>query len=453
MEALLNKEQFSAAKADTGIHLVIAGAGTGKTKTIVEKVKNILNAEMYSPEQILILTFSRKAADEIHERIINCAGETAKKIETGTFHSFCLKILRQYSNETCALCTSSVFPKIIEQSERDILFENTIHKNLSELYGLPARAIKSLIETKTIHSSWEKRKIDKFMLESKLLNVKNDFLQIKRTMNVIDFEDMINLTICLLRENEKIREQLHSRYRYIFVDEYQDTSSDNFELLQLLLSEKDKNLFVVGDDWQSIYGFRDARIEYTVSIQKYFPEAQIHRLVKNYRSHHEIVSLSNRFIHKNRFRTDKKLSSHKGRGGNIRFFCASGFSHEADIVNTLISDSESNEIAVLYRNNWQGNYLQSKIKTRTDGDLKFLTIHSSKGLEFETIIIAGLSDEIIPHPGSSIEEERRLLYVALTRAKKNLYIIYHLNRHDEIPTFAKELLSRPADKIKRIIFS
>ncbi len=196
--------------------------------------------------------------------------------------------------------------------------------------------------------------------------------------------------------------------------------------------------FAVGDDFQSIYGFRGSRLEYIVKPEIFFYKPGKHILKVNYRSKKEIVNIAGRFIKKNKNRSSKKLISHKGAGGVVKVKFVSGFEDEAEYVKELLSTLEIIDIAVLYRNNFQGSYIKQILKIN-DSRVKFMTIHASKGLEFNTVILTGLSDKIIPDKSSDIEEERRLLYVAMTRAEENLYLIFHMKGSNEYPCFAKEL--------------
>lgn len=197
----------------------------------------------------------------------------------------------------------------------------------------------------------------------------------------------------------------------------------------------------MGDDWQSIYGFRSARVEYIVRMKRYFPGASVRRLTVNYRSRREIVSLSGRFIRRNRFRTRKSLSAHRGRGGVVRRVPVSSVEDEAAAVAKLLEGrAPGGTVAVLFRNNWQCRLLRGMLGAALDAaGVSVMTMHASKGLEFDTVIVAGVRDGVIPDPESGIEEERRLLYVACTRAREELVIIAHVNERGEMARFGREL--------------
>jgi superfamily I DNA/RNA helicase len=210
-------------------------------------------------------------------------------------------------------------------------------------------------------------------------------------------------------------------------------------MMRLLCRNGEKNLFAVGDDWQAIYGFRNARVEYILGMKKYFPHLRVHKLTINYRSRAELVSVSNRFIKGNKKRTKKKLSAALGRGGSVYHYSVSSFDEECILVKNLL-EKNTGETAILFRNNRQGEALLKRFpEIEHRENTFFMTIHSSKGLEFNTVIITGVDDAIIPDRNSYIEEERRLFYVALTRAKERLYVVSR-----EASRFGRELAVRPS---------
>ncbi len=441
----LNRQQYRASRPDGGVSLVIAGAGTGKTRTLVEKVKNIIREGNIASNRILILTFSRKAADEIKERVKSVIGEDADHITAGTFHSFCLGFLRDHDKTFLEREGFKFFPEIIDDGAREDLLHQLIENSLENFLGLPVDVVRYLLESYGRLDKKTREKLARVGISDSIAELRGLFREYKKERNCIDFQDMIDYSVRLLEENEDIRLRFIERFRYILVDEFQDTSEDNFRLIKLMLPESNPSLFVVGDDWQSIYGFRNARVEYIVRMRSFFPGVVIFKLRVNYRSRKEIVRFSNRFIRRNRVRTRKAIGSFKGRGGIIAGFRVKGFNDEIISIRAILDREIDNaeEIAILYRNNWQGDYITENLNDYREfidqKKLQLMTIHSSKGLEFHTVIITGLSDEILPDRSSDLEEERRLLYVALTRARERLYILYHSSRGGEISRFAGEL--------------
>jgi DNA helicase-2/ATP-dependent DNA helicase PcrA len=436
----LNKEQAEASKPEYGITLVIAGAGTGKTSTMITKIKNVISNNLAKPEQILILTFSRKAAQEIRERLVSELGNDAEPGFAGTFHSFSLKLLKENSKYYFKYMGIGMFPKVMEDEKKDSIIRDIIMEEPERFLGLPASTVMKLSENINYLDKNTVNKLKSGKLYDEIVNIKKRYTAYKKENSLIEFEDMIDHSTELLEEYIDLREKITEKYRYIFVDEFQDTSENNFRFLSLLLPEHDKNLFMVGDDYQSIYKFRHSRVEYIINIKNYFPEVKIHKLTMNYRSRKEIVTLANKFIRLNKFRTSKKIISNKGKGGRVKYYSADDMRHEADIITQIVSSASNNlSVAVIYRNNYQGEFLQAKINNECAKRIEFMTMHGSKGLEFDIVIIAGISDNIIPDRSTDIEEERRLFYVALTRAKEELHLLFHENSPDSLPQFIREL--------------
>ena len=436
----LNQEQHRASRADTGVSLVIAGAGTGKTRTLVEKASNVIRGLPMEPGHLLMLTFSRKAAGELRERVAAAAGVRMPEIAVGTFHSFCLDLLRRHETAFLNQRGCARFPAVIAGEEREAVMRGLIQRELPRFLGLPAGIVYGLMMKKRPLDPWKRDRLERTGLAAEISLLERQFAEIKRERNLIDYDDMMDSALSLLAGDAGVRGEALLRHRYLFVDEFQDVAEDNIRLLKLLLPGDGGNLFAVGDDWQSIYGFRGASVGYIVSMKEHFPGAVVHRLDVNYRSRREIVSLTNRFIRKNRFRTGKRLRSHRGKGGRVRFHLARDFEQEAGMIREIIAGlREGQSAAVLYRNNWQGRYIRERLGPEGDRSVSFMTMHASKGLEFDCVIVAGICDGVIPDPDSGIEEERRLLYVACTRARDELHVIAHLDEKDEAGRFGREL--------------
>jgi len=436
----LNHEQIAASRPESGISLVIAGAGTGKTSTMITKIKNVIRSSIVKPEEILILTFSRKAADEIRERVSVEFNSEFEPGFAGTFHSFALGLLKKNCGYYLAHRGLNSFPKIIDKNEKENILKRLILKNRESFLGLPADTVIYLMENINNLNYRIITKLKSGPLFDEINNIRHIFEEFKIANLLIEFEDMINHTSEILEKYPELQKKVTEKFRYIFVDEFQDTSENNFRLLSLLLPYKSKNLFMVGDDYQSIYKFRHSRVEYIINAEKFFPGITIHKLTVNYRSKNEIIKISNKFIRLNKFRTNKKIKSFRGKGGKVNFYNICDMNDESGVLNKIIGTfSCESAIAILYRNNYQGEYLEKIVKPRhPERNIKFLTMHGSKGLEFDIVIIAGISDIIIPDRATDIEEERRLFYVALTRAKNELHILFYKNQNGDLPRFIME---------------
>lgn len=436
----LNKEQASAAAPDRGINLVIAGAGTGKTTTMISKLTNVIRNTEISPGNLLVLTFSRKAAEEIKSRLQSRLDKDIKGIFAGTFHSFAFHLLREYSEAYLKHSGFISFPQLITEDEKEKTIKTIIHGNRKQYLGIPDETVFRLSSRLDKLDCATMDKLKSNGLFELMEQIPRAYARHKKEKLLIDFDDIISHAATLLRQSSEIRERVQQKYKYIFVDEFQDTSSDNFDFLSLLLCSKDPALFMVGDDYQSIYGFRNARVEYLINITRYFPEANVKKLTKNYRSGKKIIKLSNRFIRRNKIRTSKKIIPCRNIKGKVQVHQVQRGKTEPEIIKEIILNSDkNNDVAVIYRNNYQGELLREELADCISKRAVFLTMHASKGLEFDTVIIAGISDKIIPDRTSDIEEERRLFYVAITRAKDALHLLYHQNSKGDEPRFIKEL--------------
>lgn len=435
----LNNEQYRASRADTGVTLVLAGAGTGKTRTLVEKVSGVMRGLRMDPERVLVLTFSRRAAEELRERIGSLC-DRGNEIVAGTFHSFCYDLLRRNGTAFMEASGFSRFPSVIGSDEGKMIMLELIRRDLGRFLGVPAGVVYDIMMSRGAFDEWKRKKLDDSGLGAELSLLAGEYREMKLKRNIIDYDDMLLRAIDLLEKNRAVRAEVLTRCRYVFVDEFQDVSDDNIRLLKLLLPDRDRNLFAVGDDWQSIYGFRGAAVEYIIKMKRHFPEARICHLTVNYRSRKEIVELACGFIRNNRNRTRKRLRSGRGKGGLVRFYTVDGLDREAEAVRAIIAGHDpGRSLAVLYRNNWQGRYLKERLGVDDGAGVVFMTMHASKGLEFDRVIISGVCDSVLPDGDNDIEEERRLLFVACTRARDELHIIVHINDDGEVGRFGREL--------------
>lgn len=432
-----NKNQAAAIRPGNGIHLVIAGPGTGKTRTMIERIRNTILEYGTDPGRILILTFSRKAAEEIRERLAAVLSSDISRTFAGTFHSFCLDLLKKNSGIYIKHTGMVRFPGIIDSDAEEGIMKKLFMRNAEKFIGLPYDAVMKMLNSRKVLPAKTVKRLERSGIIQELEKFIESYNAYKKENSLIDYADMTGHAIELLRSYPQLLEKVQSMFDFIFVDEYQDTSVSDYELISLV-SGRCTGLFMVGDDCQSIYRFRGARYEYIVNAGKFFPDAAIHKLTINYRSRSEIVDLSNRFIKHNRFRTAKKIVSASGKGGIIRYHESKDITDEPDIINSILSGhAPGPTCALLCRNNWQIDRITHGLNQHGH-ELSVLTMHSSKGLEFDVVIIAGVADSVIPDRDSHIEDERRLFYVALTRAKIELHIIYRRNNDRSLPVFIRE---------------
>ena len=320
MKHLLNPSQKKASTSINGKVLVLAGAGSGKTSVLIERIVVLIEDHNVDPSTILGLTFTNKAAGEMRERIAARIGKsTAQKIPLLTFHSFCLDLLKK---EIHNLGYSNNFSLYTEKDT------DRIEKEVLEQL-----------------SSQEDMKITDALFRKELTNTLKSY-------NAVDFDGLLELTLKLLKEHRHIREKYQKFFKYIMIDEYQDTNAIQYELITYL-SENNNNLFVVGDDDQSIYGFRGAKVDHIIS----FPHQTLIKLEENYRSTQPILSIANSIISKNAHRHKKTLFTKKTNDNRPRLFHAPSDAEEAESIihRILYLKNEKNlkwsDIAILYRSN------------------------------------------------------------------------------------------------------
>lgn len=370
----LNPEQEKAVKHDKGPLLILAGAGSGKTRVLTHRIAYLIEEVGVNPWNILAITFTNKAAGEMRERVDNIVGNGAEYIWVSTFHSACVRILRRYI-ETLGYSRSFTIYDADDQKTlmRDILkylqLDPKQYKERAILNAISA-AKDELINAE----QYELRAQGDFLKET-YARAYREYEKRLRDSNALDFDDLICKTIQLLEENPDILDYYQNRFRYIMVDEYQDTNTAQFRLISLLADSRgedgtlEQNLCVVGDDDQSIYKFRGANIYNILNFEKEYPNAKVIKLEENYRSTQNILDAANAVISHNSMRKDKALWTQKEKGDNIYF---SRFENEyeeaasiADAIANAVYTGEANyhDFAILYRTNAQSRVFEEKLVT------------------------------------------------------------------------------------------
>ena len=308
----LNDKQYEAVINTEGPCLVIAGAGSGKTKVLTHKIAYLMGEKGVKPWDILAITFTNKAANEMKSRVENLVGDAAKDMWIGTFHSICVRILRKQIDRI-GFDTSFI---IFDTSDQKTLIKQIIkNKNLDD----------KLFSDRSVLSEISNAKNDMLEPDSYALKARGDYrketiaeiYEIYQTKlkenNAIDFDDIINFTIKILLDNPDLLEYYASKFKYVLVDEYQDTNKAQFTLVTLLAS-KYGNITVVGDNDQGIYSFRGADISNILNFEKDFPGTRIIKLEQNYRCTQSILNAANEVIKNNETKYEKKLWTENERG-------------------------------------------------------------------------------------------------------------------------------------------
>ena len=361
----LNEEQKEAACHGDGPLLILAGAGSGKTRVLTHRIVYLIEEMGINPWNILAITFTNKAAGEMRERVDRLVGFGADQIWVSTFHSTCVRILRRFIDRLGFGTNFTIYDTDDQKTVMKGVCKrlNVDTKQLSErtLMGYVSSAKDELIGVREyeISAAGDFRK-------STIAKVYREYQETLKASNALDFDDIIVKTVELFKTQPDVLSYYQDRFLYILVDEYQDTNTAQFELIRLL-AERNRNLCVVGDDDQSIYKFRGANIRNILDFEFHYPEAKVVKLEQNYRSTQNILDAANAVIHNNVGRKDKSLWTNQGAGEPVHFKQMESAYDEAefisdDIVRRLKRDGASyGDFAVLYRTNAQSRLLEERM--------------------------------------------------------------------------------------------
>ena len=361
----LNKIQKAAVESIDGPILIFAGAGSGKTRVLTHKMYFLINENHYKPEDILAVTFTNKAAKEMKERVMGLLKTDDLPITIGTFHSVFARLLRK---EAKYLNISSHFAIYDVQDQLDLLKVILKSLNITKDQVTPnqARNQISYLKNKMIMPEAQSRKA-RTLIEKKLVEIYSTYQKALRDNDALDFDDLLLLPIELFDENPKILAKYQRKWKYILVDEYQDTNRPQFYLLTML-AKKNEQICVVGDDDQSIYGWRGADVTNILDFEKFFPSCRIFTLEKNYRSTQQILDAATAVVTHNDKRAKKELVAENGEGELLGLFETRDELEEADaIISALEKEIKINkrtfsDFAVLYRTNAQSRALEDSFR-------------------------------------------------------------------------------------------
>lgn len=376
---LLNEEQYEACTTTEGPLLILAGAGSGKTRAITHRIAYMIGEKGVAPWSILAITFTNKAANEMKERVKGLVGDTAENMWISTFHAACVRILRRNIQEIGYKKDFTIYDSYDQKAlVRQCMAQlNISAKEFAEKDFLNAisSAKDTLIDDKTYfeinHTNFRRGKIAE-VYQLYQHNLKKN--------NAVDFDDIIMLTVRLFREVPEVLKFYQDKFRYIMVDEYQDTNKAQYELISLL-ARAHHNVCVVGDDDQSIYQFRGADLRNILEFESDYPDAKVIKLEENYRSTGTILEAANQVIKNNLSRKEKTMRTRNKKGEKIRVYRAFSDADEGTFVSKetvkLVLDGRNySELAVLYRTNAQSrifeeSFMRHSIPYRMIGGVKF----------------------------------------------------------------------------------
>ena len=367
----LDPQQKAAVLQMDGPVLIVAGAGSGKTRVLTSRIAYTLEQGV-DPSRILALTFTKKAAGEMKERIAGMVGKyKATKLWMGTFHSVFIRFLREYASSlgypsSFTIYDTSDSQSAIKRIVKEMQLDDKTYKPKDVLSRI-SNAKNNLVTVQAYKSNPSALQNDAHSKKPRIADIYEAYQNALKAAGVMDFDDILMNMNLLLHSNKEALEDIRKRFDYILVDEYQDTNFAQFRIIQQL-GAVHKNVCVVGDDSQSIYAFRGAKIENILNFRKFFPEAKVFRLERNYRSTRTIVNAANSLIEKNEGRIPKKCFSEGDEGEKIHLI--QGFTEleearlvAASIVSRMQKDhAQYQDFAILYRTNAQSRALEEELR-------------------------------------------------------------------------------------------
>lgn len=390
----LNNAQKTAVLTTSGPILILAGAGSGKTKTLTHRIAHLLTSEQVWPNEILAVTFTNKAAREMRERLWTLTSQTDSEMFPkggeatlprsfmpwmGTFHGICVRLLRSDGSRI------DIAPNFVIYDEDDR--QGLIKQVMREL-GISADQVKPRAASSAISAAKnelltpEDYALDaSYPFQQSIAKIYTAYEAARKTAGALDFDDLLIEVVRLLRESSETREKYRRQFKHILIDEYQDTNAAQYAIVKMLVNEQ-KNICVVGDDWQSIYSWRGADFKNILNFERDFPGAAVIKLEQNYRSTASILEAAHNVITKNVERTDKKLWTEEGNGHPVQVHNTYDEAEEAYLVASRINQQvqagqyDYGDIAVLYRMNAQSYaferaFLQHRIPYQIIGGVRF----------------------------------------------------------------------------------
>lgn len=353
----LNPSQAAAVQDTQGRLLLLASAGSGKTRVLTHRIAYLLEQGIEA-WKILSITFTNKAAKEMKARVKKLSGDMAKDLWSGTFHSICLRILTRYGSrigyDKFTLIDASDQKKLVNEIAKFLGYDDLDYRDM--LGAISTWKSNRITPGQAISAA-------KYQDEKNLAQIYQAYEDKKRELHYMDFDDLLSNTVTLFENAPDVLAKYQSQFHYIFVDEFQDTDTTQFQLIDMLAAMHG-NVFLVGDDSQSIYSFRNAKIENILNYQQTYPDTKVYKLEENYRSTQVIVNAANAVVENNIMRLDKTARSMGTLGDPIITFHAEDDSREADFVANMISRITKKEgrpysdFAVLYRTNRQSRAIE-----------------------------------------------------------------------------------------------
>ena len=405
----LNPEQQAAVVQADGPLLILAGAGSGKTRVIAHRIAHLVSSEICPPDRILAVTFTNKAAEEMRTRVETLLGVDCRQMWISTFHALCARLLRREAphiglSRDFVIYDSNDQLTVVKQALRQLgVDDSSVQPRVALSRISSAKNRMEGPDAFAANASWNPR-------DQQIGAIYGMYLKALRDANALDFDDLLLKTVELFETAEHVRDKYSSKFRFLMVDEYQDTNRPQYLLIQRLAS-RHRNLCVVGDPDQSIYKWRGADLRNILDFEHDFPEARIVRLERNYRSTQVILDAASAVIAQNRNRKDKRLYTDRAGGARVLYYRAGDDLDEAEFVarssRDALHDNVENTVAILYRTNAQSRTIEDALR-RSGTDYKI--IGSVRFYERKEVkdILAYLKLVLNPHDSVSL---RRIINV------------------------------------------
>ena len=433
----LNPEQREAVLHRDGALLILAGAGSGKTRVITYRIAHLIGDGHAEPSQVLAVTFTNKAAQEMRERVEALIGSECEGIWLSTFHALCARLLRREApkiglSRDFVIYDSSDQVAVVRQAQRDLGIDDKLVPSRMAL-GRISQAKNRMEGPESMRGTWNLR-------DEQIAKIYERYLQALRDSNALDFDDLLLKTVELFETSEATRDFYARKFRYVMVDEYQDTNRPQYLLIRRLAAHH-RNLAVVGDPDQSIYKWRGADLRNIMDFEHDFPEARIVKLEQNYRSTQVILDAASAVISQNRNRKDKRLWTDRRGGTRIVYYRGNDEIEEADFIMRSIKDARAADVdstvAVLYRTNSQSRAIEDalmreRIPYKVIGGVRFYERKEIKDA------LAYLKLIINPHDDVSL---RRVINVPTRGVGKGVMDSLHAIDPDAVRADAPPLLA------------
>ena len=468
----LDNEQLKCVINEEDSCLIIAGAGSGKSLTLIAKIRYLIETKYIEEKEILCISFTKESSNKLKNELKTYYNYD---IDVFTFHKLALNILKD-NNIEFNIAQEDLLNYLVDEFYSTLIHQIPILEKLTIKYFFGnlnkcyedispndmkvfKKTVITFIRLFKANNQYENeiytyiKKVNKndYILLLNIITIYNLYKIELESQNEIDFDDMIKKATNLVKN-----EELNKKYKYILIDEYQDTSLVRVNLIQEIINKLNCKLIVVGDDFQSIYKFSGCNINVFLDFKKYFKESNFFFITNNYRNSQELLNVAGNFIMKNKKHIKKDLNAHKHLNKPIKIIY---YKNQKEAFNNLLKKIDTNNLLILGRNN---NDIYKVIDNYNTLNLKYLTVHKSKGLEAENVILINLENNVMGFPSKlenhkitnlinndieyiKYEEERRLFYVALTRSKNYVFLLVNQIKPSQ---FVKEILNDYSEQIE-----